>query len=660
MPTSGTAQFVATVENAPAAAIQWEVNHIAGGDGSMGTINSNGLYRAPAAVPESSVQITAVLQADTNRFGLADVTIVAPVSVSPRQAAATTSQTVQFQAAGPAVGGAGVSWSASAGTITDAGLYTPPGAGVFTVTATSRTDSTARASATVYVTNYAGQSSWRNDAGLTGQNLQERALNPSTLAAGSFGKMSSCAVDGQVHAQPLYAVNVFDGSRTRNVVYVATEHGSVYAFDADAIPCQQIWMRSFVDAGAGVTAAPASDIPGGDISSEAGISGTPVVDRASGTLYLVAKTKEEGPVSASYVQRLHALDIVSGNEKFGGPVVIRASAQGTGDGSTGSGVVAFDPLVQNQRGALLLSGGQLYVTFGGHADASLFHGWLLVYDAATLAQTGAFNSTPDGSHGGLAQGGAGASADASGNIFAAAGRGKFDAAAAPLLRRNFGQTLLKFQPSPALAIADTFTPFNQSALTNALADFGTTGALIVPDQIGTANPRLAIVGATNGALYLVNRDDLGGFTSSGPDRVIKTLNLPGGIYGTPGYWQNTVYVAAAGDALKAYALNGGSLADGPSLQSGTVIGGPGASPTISSNGGSGGVVWVVDTSGAGSGTPAILRAFDATDLTREFYNSARKAQDAAGPAARLAVPTVANGKVYVGTQNEVTVYGLMP
>ncbi len=197
-------------------------------------------------------------------------------------------------------------------------------------------------------------------------------------------------------------------------------------------------------------------------------------------------------------------------------------------------------------------------------------------------------------------------------------------------------------------------------MTTSLTDFGATGVLVVPDQIGAAKPRLAITGATNGALYLVNRDDLGGFAPSGPDRVVKTLNLPGGIYGTPAYWQSTVYVAAAGDALKAYPLTGGILADVPSSQSGPIIGGAGASPTISSNGGSSGVVWVVDTSGADSGAPAVLRAFDATNLGVELYNSSRKPEDAAGAAARLAVPTVANGRVYVGTQNEVTVYGLVP
>ena len=660
VPTGGSAQFVATVVNAPSTPMQWEVNHVPGGNGTMGTINSTGLYQAPVSVPSAPVEITAVVQADTKQFGSADVTVVAPVSVSPRRAALTTSQPQQFQAAGPAVGASGVIWSASGGTITADGLYTPPpGAGIFIVTATSLTNSTAGASATVYVTALAGQSSWRNDAGLTGQNRQELALNPTTLAAASFGKVSSCAVDGQVHAQPLYAANLFDGSRIRNVLYVATEHDSVYAFDADAIPCQLIWTRSFLDETVSGTAAPGGDIPGIGVAPEVGIAGTPVIDRASGTLYVVAKTKEIGLLGPSYVQRLHALDIVTGGEKLGGPVVIAATVSGAGDGSSGD-LLRFDPLLQIQRGALLLAGNRLYVPFSRQAQTNLYHGWLLVYDATTLAPVGVFNSTPNGSQGGFAENGAGASADAAGNIFAATGRGSFNASLSVL---SFAQTVIKLQPSP-LAIAnltrDTFTPSDQATLTNNQNDLGSSGVLVVPDQIGATNPRLAVVGGTNGVLYLLNRDDLGGFVASGADRVVKTLDLAHAIYGTPAYWQNTLYVAAADAPLRAHALSAGTLADTPSSQSGSAISAPGASPTVSSNGGSGGIVWIVDTGGADSGAPAVLRAFDAADLTRELYNSSAKPEDAAGPAAKLATPSVANGKVYVGTQNEVTVYGLLP
>ena len=652
--TSGTAQFVATVQNSSASTVQWEVNRIAGGNATVGTITATGLYQAPAIVPGTAVKITAALQADTNRFGSADVTVVPPISLSPRQAALTTSQTLQLQAGGPAVGNAGVNWAASGGFVTASGLYTPPSsAGIFTVTATSRSNPAAGASATIYVTDFAGHSSWRNDPGLTGQNRQELALNPATLTSGLFGKISSCAVDGHLYAQPLYASSLTDGSRIRNVVFVATEHDSVYAFDADAIPCEQVWMRSFLDESMGTTPIPASDVPGSDISPEIGITGTPVIDRTSGTLYVVARTRENTPSGLGYVERLHALDIVTGREKFGGPIEISAIAPGTGEGNNGAGQVLFDPLIENQRAALQLAGGRVYVAFGGHGDSRFYHGWLLVYDAATLVPVGIFNTTPNASRGGLAQSGAGPSVDAAGTVFAATGQGRFDASLSAAFRKNFGQTLLKLQFSPILAIMDTFTPFNESLLTLNQSDLGSTGVLILPDQSGAPNPRLAVIGGTHGVLYLVNRDSLGGFTPSpGPDRVVKTLNLARSIYGTPAYWQNSLYVAAAGDPLKAFSLAGGTLADTPSSQSIATIGSSGASPAISSNGATGGIVWVMDTSGADStpAGPAVLRAYDAANLARELYNSAQRAEDAAGPAVKLTVPTVANGRVYVGTR----------
>jgi hypothetical protein len=657
--TSGTVQFAATVGNLSSPSIQWEVNHVPGGDGTMGTINSAGLYQAPASVPGSTVQVTAVLQTNAQMSASADVTVVPPVSVSPRQTAVTTSQTVQFQALVGGTGGAGVSWSASGGTITAAGLYTPPGAGIFTITATNPTNPAANASATVYVTDFAGQLSWRNDSGLTGQNVHEWALNPATLAAGGLGKISSCTVDGQVHTQPLYVANLAVGGRVRNVIYVATEHDTVYAFDADAIPCQPpLWMTNFLDDANGITTVPIQDIPGGDLSAEVGIAGTPVIDRTTSTLYVIARTKEDGTSGSNYVQRLHALDIAGGGEKFGGPVVVTAAASGNGDG-TNSGVIQFDPQIQSQRAAMTLAGGKLYITFSGHSDISGYHGWLLVYDAATLSQVGVFNSTPNGSQGGFSENGAGVSADAGGYVLTATGHGKFDTGS-PLSRKNFAQTLLKLQPAPILTIADTFTPSKQSALTSSKSDLGSTGVVILPDQTGTANSHLAIMGGTNGTLYLANRDNLGGFVAAGPDNVIKTISLAGAIFGTPAYWQNAVYVAAAGDAIKAYALNAGVLADAPGSQSSSIIGSPGASPVVSSNGASGGIVWLLDTSGADSGAPAVLHAFDATNLARELYNSSAKPGDSAGPAAKSAVPTVANGKVYVGTQNELTVYGLLP
>ena len=435
-------------------------------------------------------------------------------------------------------------------------------------------------------------------------------------------------MDGQVYAEPLYVANLPIGGQARNVVYVVTEHDSVYAFDADAVPCQQIWMTSFLDDVLGITPVQSTDLPGSDISPEVGITGTPVIDRASGTMYLVARTEESTPFGLNYFQRLHALDIVTGSDKLGGPVAIAASVLGSGDGTDGTGHVNFDPLLENQHAGMQLVNGNVYVAFAGPDTTNGFHGWLLAYSAATLAQVDAFNSTPNTFGGGIV---AAPSADSAGNIYVATGHGKFDSALPLLSRKDFAQSVLELLPPPfsiADASKDTFTPFNQSVLTANQNDLGATGVLVLPDQIGAANPRLAVVGGTQGTLYLLDRDNLGGFTSGGPDQVLKTLNLTGGIYGTPAYWQSAIYTAAAGDALKAFSLAGGTLATAPSSQSSVAFGSQGSSPAISSNGASGGIVWVVDTSGldSASSAPAILRAYDATNLAHEIYNSSAKAR----------------------------------
>jgi hypothetical protein len=660
--TGGSTQFQATVRNATNTTVQWRVNDVAGGSAGIGTISPFGLYQAPASVPAVEVKVTAVLEADAARFGSAEVTVVPPMTVVPRQAALTTSQTLQLLATGPGVTGSGVDWSASGGLVTAGGMYVPSGSGTFVVTATSRADPEAKATATIYVTNLEGVFSWRNDLGLTGQNNQELALSPANLAAGSFGKLSSCAVDGAVRAQPLYVANLSNGSRVRNVLFVTTEHDSVYAFDADAVPCELIWKQSFVNPEAGITPVPASELPGGsDVSPEIGISGTPVIDPAGGTLYVVAKTREPGPSGPAYFQRVHALDLVTGREKFGGPVAIAASVAGTGDGSNG-GQLQFDALLNHQSGALQLGGGTVLVPFGGHSESGTFHGWLLAYDAATLALRGAFSSTPNGWHGAIGPNGAGPSVDSTGNVFVATGRGAFDFNRPAPSRTNYGQTLLKLQFGLVPTIADSFTPYDAAELTGRSEHAASTGVLLLPEQAGAANPRLAVIGGTHGVLYLLDRDRLGGFTPSGPDGVIKSLSLARGIYGTPAYWQSTLYVAAAGDTLKAFPVAAGTLATTPSSQTGSLAGGLGASPVVSSNGAEGGVVWVLDSGGADAfpAGPAVLRAYDAADLSGELFSSAMRPEDAAGPAVKLVVPTVANGKVYVGTQDEVTVYGLRP
>lgn len=474
--TLGTSQYLPfslSVQNSSSAAVSWQVNSVPGGNGNIGTVSASGAYIAPGIIPSpATVTVTAVLQSDSSAFGTAAVTIVPPVSVSPSLTSLTTSQTLQLQAIGPNISNGSVLWSvdgalagnSSAGIISQSGLYAPPAtSGIHTVTVTTLSAPISSASATIAVTTYSGTFSWRNDTSLTGQNRQELALTPTTISDGQFGKLFSCSVDGYVYAQPLYVANANLTSGNvvhHNIVYVATEHDSVYAFDADANPCQQVWQTNFVNnlGGAvdGISTVPAcqtittgcasNDVNSDDIVPEIGITGTPTIDPSSGTLYVVAATKENG----TYVQRLHALDTTSGAEKFGGPVVIQASVPGSGDGNNGRGSVLFTPLIENQRAGLLFSGGNLYIAYGAHDDSSPFHGWLLTYNAKTLAQISALSPTPNGSGGGIWAGGASPAADSSGNIFLATGSGTFDASitGAPF-NNDFGQSVLRLTSSPS-------------------------------------------------------------------------------------------------------------------------------------------------------------------------------------------------------------------
>jgi hypothetical protein len=685
-------QFTAVVQNGPQAVI-WEVDGMTVGDSTVGFISSSGFYTAPAQIPTPDVvTIKAILLTDLLVFGTASVLIVPPpppsVSISPSTANVDTGQALQFTAS-VQNSNSGVNWEVSgpagnsnSGTIASTGIYTAPASipaapNPFTVTITAALQSDpsifATAGVTIIPSNaLAGVYSWRNDNSLTGQNQHESELTPSSVGPSTFGKLFGCPVDGAIFAQPLYVANVAMANVTHNVVYVATEHDSVYAFDADANSCQILWQVSFINPTAGVTTVPATDISGQtDIVPEIGITGTPVIDPSTATLYVVAKTKVLQNGIYVYKQELHALDLTDGAEKFNGPAIIKATVSGSGDGSL-AGEISFDPLKENQRSALLLAQGNVYVAFDSYDDTQPFHGWLFAFNAGTLKTAPAvFISTPNGSNGGIGQSGAAPSSDASGNVFVGTSDGKpFD----PNSGGDYPETLLKLQINLAsfvFTIADTFTPGNQAVL-QSTGPFGSTGVLLLPDSLGSsAHPNLAIAGNRAGNLYLLDRDHLGGFTLGGPDNVVQTLSLAGSIFGTPAYWaaNNTVYVAAAGDNLRALPLSSGMLSSvscsPPSLCSADAFPLFGASPVTSWDGTNAatGVIWALDTSGylAVPPQPAILYAYKAADLTR-LYASPSSTNDplAAGPATKFAVPTVANGRVYVGTQNELSVFGLLP
>ena len=536
-------------------------------------------------------------------------------------------------------------------------------------------------SGTSPASSFTGVFTQRYDPQRTGQNRQEFILTPSNVTGSTFGKLFSCAVDGEVYAQPLYVANFAIAGGTHNVVFVATMNDSVFAFDADASPCVQYWQKSFL--GTGVTTVPPGDTgETSDINTIIGITGTPVIDPATGTLYVVAKTKETVGTGCSddspcYFQRLHALDLATGNEKFNGPANISSAITVPGGGDTGdatcpsdSAGVPFCPLRENQRPGLLLLNGKVYVAWASHGDIQPYHGWVIGYAAADLAQAPVvFNTTPDGGLGGIWMSGTGPAADAAGNIYVITGNGTFDTAAP---RTNYGDSFIKLNPASGLSVADFFTPANQSDLNEGDLDLGSGGAIVLPDSAGSAaHPHLLIGGDKQGVLHVIDRDNMTGFNPGG-DQILQTVPITAGpacticrIFSTPAFWEGKLYVVANRDVLKQYTVANGVLSALPALQAGDTFGFPGATPAISSNGATNGIVWALDTSnngtpnGSGSSGPAILYAYDATNLNK-LFNSPTSGAGAAGDAVKFTVPTVANGKVYAGTQNELSVFGLLP
>jgi len=412
--------------------------------------------------------------------------------------------------------------NSTVGTISSTGLYTPPPtAGRHLIVASSTANPTQTDTAAVTVTTYPGTHTFQNDNGHTGQNRQENVLTTGNVNQSQFGLLSSYAVDGQVYAQPLYVAGVNMGSRHRrrnihNVVYVATEHDSVYAFDADNLSSPPLWQVSFIDPSAGITTVPSSDVQSSEFYPyEIGITSTPVIDQSSDTLYVVPYTKENG----QYVYRLHALDIRSGAEKFGGPVVISAAVPGTGNGSSG-GILPLNDIRQGQRPGLLLVNGVVYIAFAsGHGDVEPWHGWLLGYNAQTLEQVAVFNTTPNGGAGGIWGAGGGFAADSLGDLFLVTGNGTFDVNNGGA---EYGDSFVKLTTnSGALTVADYFAPFSAAMLSMSDLDLSSGGVTLLPDQ-PTSPSHLLIGGGKQGILYLVNRDNMGQFNQS-TDQVVQEI-----------------------------------------------------------------------------------------------------------------------------------------
>ena len=515
-----------------------------------------------------------------------------------------------------------------------------------------------------------------NDIGRTGQNANETILTTSNVKVGQFGKLFALPVTGQVYAQPLYVPNVTINGAVHNVVIVATEADMVYAFDAD-VSAAPLWMVSMVDAahGAGPNEGPlneTSTIGCSDMQPQIGITATPVIDSTSQTIYVEAKSAVN--TNQSYIHRLHALSLLTGAEKTPGPVVISATVAGTGDGSN-NGSLSFDNLHQMARPGLLELNGAIYVAFASHCDYGPYHGWIFAYDTATFTQQSLFITDPNGGLGGFWMGGSGIAADQNSNIFIASGNGDFSNTASPI---EYGDSIIKLSTTNSiLSPIDYFTPSNQSCLDSGDEDLGSGGVMLLPNQPG-AFPHILIQNGKQGRIYVVNRDvpmtttpahynSVTNCQISDPEIIEASNSATGGIWGAPAYWNNTIYYWGNGDVLKSIPIVNG-LPNFSNVTMGNIsIGFPGPTPSISSNGTEAGtaILWATDDSQYGPPgprlAPAVLHAIDATAVGTELYNSTQAANgaDKAGNAVKFAVPTIANGKVYIGTSTEVDVYGLL-
>ena len=492
-----------------------------------------------------------------------------------------------------------------------------------------------------------------NDNTRSGLNSNETLLTPAKVTASKFGKLFTHAVDGIIVGQPLYASNVLmNDGQMHNVVYVATQHNTVYAFDADGTQgnnASPLWSVSLNDGG---TPDPISDYGcTGTHYTEIGIMGTPVIDPGKTTLYVVAKTVTGTSNNPVRNFSLHALDVTTGNELLGGPVIITGTAQS----SDGSGT--FNPIFQMQRPALLLQNGVVYIGFGGNGcDVYAYNGWLFAYNSQTLQQGSAFLATPSGRQGSIWQGGSGPAADADGNIYVATANGTYDGLQGG---NDFGDSVLKMGwNGNVLSVLDFFTPYNQLQLKQLDLDLGSSGPLVLPDQPGPY-PHLLVAGGKQGTLYLINRDEMGQFNPDA-DNITQSIAsaVASELAGVPSYWNSNLYVAGEGDYIKQFSLVNGLLTQQPVSQTTVLFGGTGpASTSITANGNSNGILWAIRHT-----SPAALFAFDPTNLANKFYDSTQAllGRDKLVSVARFVTPTISNGKVYIGGTAALAAYGLLP
>jgi len=498
---------------------------------------------------------------------------------------------------------------------------------------------------------------WHNNNARTGEDLHETILKPSNVKPSTFGKLFVIHVDGKVDAQPLYFANVsIPGKGRHNVLYVATEHDSIYAFDADN--GHELWHVSMLKPGE-TTSGPRHC---GQVTPEIGVTATPVIDPSvgpHGTIYVVAMSKNSAD---RYFQRLHALDLTTGKEEFGGPIDIHAKYPGTGDNSK-NGMVIFDPKQYKERPGLLLVGHTIVTSWSSHCDIRPYTGWVMDYNASTLKQTSVLDLAPNGSEAAVWQSGAGPAADSSGNIYLLAGNGTFDTT---LNRKGFpdkgdyGNAFLKLTIKHGkLKVADYFDMDNTIAESNRDEDLGSGGAMVLPPMKNAKGRvmHLAVGAGKDRNIYLVNCDHMGKFNPHRNNIYQELVHaLKGKEFAAPAYFDGKLYYGAVNDSIRAFQFSNAKLLPKPESITSNQFVYPGATPSISADGTRNAILWATE-----NGTTAVLYAYDANNLGHMLYNSnmAPNARDHFGTGNKFITPTVANGKVYVGTTNGVGVFGLL-
>ena len=669
-----TATFSVTATGTAPLTYQWQKNNA----NISGATAAN--YTTPVTVTtDNGAKFDVVVSnsAGSKTSSMATLTVnaaaVAPtITTQPANQTVNVGQTATFSVTATGTAPLSYQWQKNSANITGAtaASYTTPATATtdngtkFDVIVSNATGSQTSTMATLTVNALSASTvnvvTYHYDNLRTGQNLNETILTPANVTSATFGKLGSFTVDGRVDAQPLYLSAVAIPSvGTKNILYVATEHGSVYAFDADSVNGNTgtfLWKTSVL--GSGETS---SDDRGcGQVSPEIGVTATPVIDRARGThgaIYVVAMSKD---ANGNYFQRLHALDLTTGAELFGGPTTVQATYPGSGDNSTGGNVV-FDAKQYKERPGLLEIGTTIYTTWSSHCDDRPYTSWVISYDANALTQTSVLNLVPNGSEGGIWMAGAAPAADASGNIFFMVGNGDFDTA---LNASGFpsqgdcGQCYVKLASSAPITLLDYFTPSNTVSESNSDTDFGSGGPLLLPDLVdANGNTRHLAVGSGKDAIiYVVDRDNMGKFSSTADNIYQQISGQIGGVWSKPSYFNNTVYYGAVGDHLKAFPITSAKLSTTPATQSSASFAYPGTTPSISANGTSNAIVWAVE-----NGSTGVLHAFNAANLTSELYNSNQAANNRDQFSDnKYVTPMVANGKVYVGTPNSVVVFGLLP